>query len=160
MLECSVIEQVQLERGDLVLAEERRQRPTPQVPQQVEVLLALLLEGALDGYVDRSEEILPRPSDPVDLERQEAAGSITRHTGVKDQRLVSDQRHLAFPRQVGHVLPQHRAREERLGQGMHALFLRLAEHSGVLRVECREPRVEELILPAVNRNYPTNWIDS
>ena len=119
-----VVDEITLERGNLVLAKQRRERPAPQVPEQIEVGLRVFAERAVDGGVERVEQRPAAEIAALDAHRQEAPFLVHRDAAVKDQVIIAHQVHRALAFEVTHLFPERLALEKRGLELRHAfLFL-------------------------------------
>jgi hypothetical protein len=107
-----VLDEVGLERRHAILAEERRDRPRPEIPEPVGVVagrLRPLQKVATHDAVERVEQLAARKLLPVNRELERVALFVNGHAAVEDERLIAAQPRRAVAHDRRHVLPQTRA---------------------------------------------------
>ena len=153
-------DQVALQRGDAVLAEEGGEGAAPEIPEEVEVFGLSFVEGAHDDLFDLVEEEPPAIGMVVDGEGEVFALGIDGDAAVEDQALVAHQVHAPAADDILDVFPQLLAVHERFAHALHAgLFIR-REFVGVGRVDGGEMGVEQLVCLPINVDGAGGVVDA
>src|SRR5260221_10240871 len=81
-------DEVALQGGDTILAEEWAARAAPEVPEEVEIFRVAPLGSAEDDLVDRFKHRAPGDRLPVNDQRQKPAKLVAGDAAVEDQVIV------------------------------------------------------------------------
>ena len=160
-----VVDKVALERGHLILAEQRRVRAAPHVPEEIESLLALRgaprREKALaHPRVRTVEQRLAGVVLAVDRDRRERTVGVQRHAAVEQKVSVADEVHAAVREQKPDVILQPFRMVERRAELIHQLRLRFGQRVRIGRQNRRQMRIRHREHAVVERDGAVLEIDA